>query len=368
MCSVDHQLTFECDEKNPDQYLFVVQAVSSAAQIVASFGIGDIARLVGSMKATLIFLIILTFAGNFLYSCASTLTVGCILGGRILCGVASASGALVFSYITATTTDRSKVFKHGSCYRTAAGFFMAISQLVAIFGSYCNFKIGSFKVSSNNAPTFISSFIMVFVAGGLMFVLESPAIPPQKNSMSFQSALYKFFTAERVTLLGSIIVLWGMFLASFIMSEVVYFMPVFLSQSLRWKTEFQGVAFMVASLIGISGSLLLPKIVEHLSERRDGKSQLQSELFSTNMSESLADEKKNHIADLKKDRIFKNQVMLTLACSICVGWPSFRDRSQRDLQGQKAFSHQYRLFFCHWIVDRYVLLQRYGINIARVIF
>lgn len=252
----------KCGESDVSHYLFIVQAVSACVQIVASFVIGDIAQKLGSVKWCIIFLFFLSFVGNFLYSCSSVISLSTILGGRILCGVASASGALIYSYITAIHKERAKVFTFVSAYRTAAGFFMALSQLVAIFGSYCDFHIHNFKVNSNNGPTFICSFIILAVMILLIFVLENPASPTKKTSMSFTEALKGFFCAPKLSLIGGIILLWGMFFASFLMSEVVYFMPVFLTESLKWETKYQGVSFMIASLIGIAGSLLFPYLIE----------------------------------------------------------------------------------------------------------
>lgn len=230
----------------------------------------------------------------------------------MLCGVASASGALIFSYVTANNADRAKVFKLVSIYRTSAGFFMAISQLVAIFGSYCDFTIGNFRVNSNNAPTFISSFVMALVVVALVFVLGNPAVPTEKASISFQRALREFFSAKKNKLLGSLIILWGMFLASFLMSEVVYFMPIFLTQSLGWETKHQGVAFMVASLIGVCGSLLFPSILKKITLRIGKKKEIDVEASSSDLHNSLKLEKREQEQLSKKQSVFKTQVILTI--------------------------------------------------------
>lgn len=301
----------KCGELNVVHYLFVVQAVSSAVQIITSIIIGDVARWVGSIKWTFVFLIFLSFVGNFLYSCASVVSVHSILGGRILCGLASASGALIYSYITTTNTDRAKVFKYISSYRSAAGCLMAISQLIAIFGSYVDFHIGHFKVSSNNAPTFICSFVMLLLVVCLMLVLKNPSVPPRRDSMSFKSALRDFCSAEINQLLGSIVVLWGMFLASFLMSEVVYFMPVFLTESLGWDTKFQGVAFMVASIIGICGNLLFPYITKQRSEREINHLQKQVNRLEL-VCESIDNEKQQQLELFKKNFMFQKQVLISL--------------------------------------------------------
>ncbi|KAM9920072.1 hypothetical protein OXX59_007488 [Metschnikowia pulcherrima] len=309
----------ECGGKNVSHYLFVVQAVSASVQIVASFIIGDIAQRVGSIKWCIIALFLLSFAGNFLYSCASTISLSTILGGRILCGVASASGALIYSYITAIHKERTKVFKFVSAYRTASGFFMAISQLVAIFASYCDFKIHNFKVNSNNGPTFVCSFIILAVTALLVFVLENPAVPTRKTKMSFTKALQGFFSAPKWTLAGGIILLWGMFFASFLMSEVVYFMPVFLTESLGWETKFQGVAFMVASIIGICGSLVFPHLIEmpirkkekEFNSQAESQSKLSEKSHISRNSEESADRKQEFEA-YKKNALYNNQIVLSL--------------------------------------------------------
>lgn len=285
--------------------MFIVQSVSAAAQIVASCVIGEIAQRLGSMKWCIIALFIISFAGNFLYSCASQVSLSAIIGGRVLCGVASSSGALIFSYITALKKDQTKVFKYIAIYRTAAGMFMAISQLIAIFGSYCDFQIKSFKVGSHNAPTFICSFIMLIIAIIFIPLLLDAEVPKKKVQLSFQIALHKFFTVPRNRLFATLILLWSMFFASFLMSEVVYFMPVFLTKSLRWDTKYQGVAFMVASIFGIIGSATSLKIMEMLLTRKEKRIQV-LEIGTTDKEPSLVLEK------LKKGYLYTTQVKLTL--------------------------------------------------------
>lgn len=287
-----------------------MQAISASVQIVASLVIGQVAQSVGSIKWTIIGLFLLSFVGNFIYSCASTISLSSILGGRILCGIASATGALIFSYITAVHTDKVKVFKFVSAYRTAAGVFMAISQLVAILASYCEFKIKSFKVNSNNAPTFICSFIMLAISFALVFLLENPAVPKKKSQYSFAKALHGFFSAKKTILIGSLIVLWGMFLASFLMSEVVYFMPVFLTLSLGWETKFQGVSFMIASIIGVSGSLISPKILEIPIKRKEKNFKVMEKEQDSEIDSY--EDVKQEFEKYKKTAVHNNQVTLVI--------------------------------------------------------
>lgn len=298
--------------------MFIVQAVSAAVQIVASLIIGEVAQKVGSIKWCLVGLFLLSFAGNFIYSCASTISLSTILGGRILCGVASSSGALVFSYITATHKEKLEVFKYVSVYRTAAGLFMAISQVVAILASYCDFSINNFRVHANNAPTFVCSFIMLSMTAALVYLLANPDVPQKKAQVSFFKALKTFFNVKWSQLVGSLILMWGMFLASFLMSEVVYFMPVFLTQSLKWDIKYQAVAFLIASIIGVVGSVISPTLVELPIKRREKEFKALEEKHDL---ESSFMEAKADYETYKKKALHHNQVSLTLVslCNALVG-------------------------------------------------
>lgn len=97
--------------------MFRIQAISAAVQVFVSFIIGDIAAFLGSIKWVIVGLYFLSFVGNFLYSCGGAVSLNTLLGGRIICGAASASGAIVFSYITSIAQDRGIVFKLLSIYR-----------------------------------------------------------------------------------------------------------------------------------------------------------------------------------------------------------------------------------------------------------
>ncbi|CAI4746758.1 AAR_G0047690.mRNA.1.CDS.1 [Saccharomyces cerevisiae] len=251
----------ENGETDPDKFLFRIQAISAAVQVFVSFIIGDIAAFLGSIKWVIVGLYFLSFVGNFLYSCGGAVSLNTLLGGRIICGAASASGAIVFSYITSIAQDRGIVFKLLSIYRTAAGIFMALAQLIVIFFGYCDFKIKGYRIVSYNAPTFASSFIILAVCLLLVVVLENPEVKVTNSENSLFSALKQFFRVERKKLISCLILLWSMFLSSFIMSEVVYFMPLFLTLHVNWDTKFQGIAFMVASIPGVAGSYFAPKLI-----------------------------------------------------------------------------------------------------------
>ena len=278
-----------------------MQAVYASVQVFVSFIIGNIAEWVGSIKFVIVILYFLSFVGNFLYSCGGAVSLNTLLGGRIICGAASASGAIVFSYITSITPDRVFVFKLLSMYRTAAGIFMALAQLVAIFFGYCDFKIKGYRINSFNAPTFASSFIILAICLLLIVVLENPEVKKftKVQNQTFLSALKQFFNVGRKRLISCLILLWSMFLSSFIMSEVVYFMPLFLTLQVHWDTKFQGIAFMVASILGVAGSYFAPKLIDIKCIFR------KAEEDGLNESETIECEK---LGVEKKDFLYCNQV------------------------------------------------------------
>ncbi|CAI1732400.1 hypothetical protein SEUBUCD646_0N03780 [Saccharomyces eubayanus] len=282
-----------------------MQAVSASVQVFVSFIIGNIAEWVGSIKFVIVILYFLSFVGNFLYSCGGAVSLNTLLGGRIICGAASASGAIVFSYITSITPDRAVVFKLLSMYRTAAGICMALAQLVAIFFGYCDFKIKGYRITSFNAPTFASSFIILAICLLLIVVLENPEVKFTKlQNQTFLSALKQFFSVGRKRLIACLILLWSMFLSSFIISEVVYFMPLFLTLKIHWDTKFQGIAFMVASILGVAGSYFAPKLINIQTIFR------KAEEDDLNESETIECEK---LGVEKKDYLYRNQVFLSIS-------------------------------------------------------
>ncbi|QHS75962.1 Pul3p SPAR_N03640 [Saccharomyces paradoxus] len=292
-------------ETDPDKFLFRIQAISAAVQVFVSFIIGDIAAFFGSIKWVIVGLYFLSFVGNFLYSCGGAVSLNTLLGGRIICGAASASGAIVFSYITSIARDRGIVFKLLSIYRTAAGIFMALAQLIVIFFGYCDFKIKGYRIASYNAPTFASSFIILAVCVLLTIVLENPKVKVSNSeNNSLFSALRQFFSVKREKLISCLILLWSMFLSSFIMSEVVYFMPVFLTLHVNWDTKFQGIAFMAASILGVAGSYFAPKLINIGCPCDRAKEDGLDESETT--GSETAEEK-------KKDSLYSGQVFLSVS-------------------------------------------------------
>ncbi|CAI4050588.1 hypothetical protein SKDZ_14G3840 [Saccharomyces kudriavzevii ZP591] len=212
---------------------------------------------------------------------------------------------MVFGYITSVSPNRMVVFKLTSIYRTAAGGFMALSQLVVIFFGYCDFKIKGYHITSYNAPTFASGFIILTVCFLLIVVLENPEVKSNNlQSKSFLGALKKFLTAGRERLISCLILLWSMFLSSFVMSEVFYFMPLFLTLHVGWDTKFQSVAFMVASMLGITGSYFAPKLI---SIRYFCKSAEEDDVKESGTT-------KNEKLEVdKKDSLYSKQVYLSIS-------------------------------------------------------
>lgn len=288
-----------------------MQAVSAAVQVFASFFIGNIVELVGSMRWTIISLYFLSFVGNFLYSCGGAISPGTLLGGRIICGTASASGAVIFSYITSVTTEKEVVFKLVAIYRTSAGICMALSQVVAILFGLLDFKIRGYQINSYNAPTFAASFFILAICSLLVIVLEDPGEKPKKGQNTNFFAVWKqFFSTKRSRLFSCLILLWCMFLSSFIMSEVMYFMPVFLTLHLDWQTKFQGVSFMIASILGVAGSYFAPKLIHTKLFTKSSKI-IHSESESTHSNE-LEKQVILKTKEIEKDSLYVNQVKFSL--------------------------------------------------------
>lgn len=298
----------QCGSDDPESYLFVLQAVSAAVQVFFSFFIGDIAEYVGSIKWILIFLYFLSFVGNFLYSCAGAISLNALLGGRIICGTASSSGALVYSYISAITKDKTTVFKLFSIYRTSAGISMALAQLVAILFALCDFTIRGYQITSYNAPTFASSFMVLLICFILVFVLEDPPIKKTRKEQSYLNAWKKFFCADSNKLIACIILLWNMFLSTFFMCEILYFMPIFLTLKVGWKVEYEGVAFMISAILGVSGSFFAPNLVKLFSKLNSRATQNDTTDSSGNVK--MEKEKTEQIRDMNE--LHRNQVSLTI--------------------------------------------------------
>lgn len=85
-------------------------------------------------------------------------------------------------------------------------------------------------------------------------------------------------------------------------------MPIFLTLHVNWQTKFQGVSFMVASILGVAGSYFAPKLVSvKLFSRK---------VIETNIEESDSIESKKLVLgdtkDEKKDNLYKNQVRFSI--------------------------------------------------------
>ncbi|CUS24356.1 LAQU0S15e02652g1_1 [Lachancea quebecensis] len=294
--------------KNPEHFLSVLQAVSAAVQVLSSFFIGNISEWIGSIKWIIVALYFLSFVGNFLYSCGGAISLNTLLVGRIICGAASASGAVVYSYITLVVQERSATFELLSNYRTSAGLCMAFGQLVAILFALCDFKIGNYRITCFNAPTFASSFIILITGVLLAVLLEDPKVTKCNDKrVDLIGAWRQFFDAPARKIIACLILLWTMFLSTLIIGEVLYFMPVFLALQIHWKTEYEGAAFMVAAFLGVLGSLLAPKVVRIVSERELSEDVPLEKRASGEDAKAM-----NPNEQLKGNVLYRNQVFLSI--------------------------------------------------------
>lgn len=108
------------------------------------------------------------------------------------------------------------------------------------------------------------------------------------------------------------------------MSEVVYFMPLFLTLHVNWDTKFQGIAFMVASILGVTGSYFAPKLINvgcSCGRAKDGG----LEESDTTGSETV---------EVKKKRFAVQRSSFSVhLCIVCfIAGTSFYDWSIRSLE------------------------------------
>ncbi|TIB97846.1 Creatinase/aminopeptidase [Wallemia mellicola] len=235
-----------------DRYLAVTQAVSALAQFIVSLSIGVFAAKVHSLKWTIVVCIALSFAGNFLYSCAGVgalNNVGAIIGGRILCGIASGSSGLAMGFIAISTANVDRL-EALSQYRTYAGIALVLGPaLNALFG-LIDIKIGNYTINENNAPTYCSSFIMALLAILLGLFLSNKTKPAPNPIVP----AIEFFRRGHYG--PSLIILCSMLSSSYVSALILYVLPDRLSSFWGFSTGVQAGLQTAVYAAGLIGSLL----------------------------------------------------------------------------------------------------------------
>lgn len=259
-------------------WLFVIQAASAAVQIVASFAFGVVAKYVRSVKYCISACFLVSFGGNFLYSCGgpgSLKSIGAILAGRVLTGLGSASAAGAYAYISNLPFDKRDISNCFFFFRNSAGITMGLSQVVVIGLSYVKFNVGSYEINEYNASTFVTSFV-ILVAGILLGIFldnEIGIVPPESPDFKVeemdesntdsqekitQKSLWEKVKDEPSRYLfvpGNILFVSATSL--YIMSSVSYYFPLFYTVIMRYGPRDQGIAFIIVALTAIAVSILL---------------------------------------------------------------------------------------------------------------
>lgn len=261
-------------------FLDVAQACGAAAQIVVSLSIGYIARWMNTMKWVALPIIALSAVGNFLYSCAGAGALNSawiVVAGRVLSGIASGSGGIAYSYIaTVYPSAKESVFGY-RVFRNSIAVYMILAQLLSIAFSYCDFKVGDYHINSMNAPTFITSFLVSGTVIVLAVIMENPN--PSANLQAKQSeqklpeevkqADYKKeFNIHHSwdTYCIPFLIILENFIASFLISILMYMFPLFYTLHVGWKTLYQSIGLVIVLFISTIISILIPYT---LSKKRD---------------------------------------------------------------------------------------------------
>ncbi|KAA8907644.1 hypothetical protein TRICI_004935 [Trichomonascus ciferrii] len=252
-------------------FLDVAQACGAAAQIVVSLSIGYVASWAKTMKWVALPIISLSAVGNFLYSCAGPGAINSawvVVVGRIFSGMASGSGGIAYSYIAAVyPSTKGSVFGY-RVFRNSIALYMMLAQILSIAFSYCDFKVGDYNINSMNAPTFITSFLVSATVIILAVIMENPR-PSSKTKQSQQdhpeecnehtseksssklNQLWSTYSIPLLTILEN-------FIASFLISILMYIFPLYYTLLVKWKTLYQSIGLVIVLFSSTIISILIP--------------------------------------------------------------------------------------------------------------
>lgn len=122
------------------------------------------------------------------------------------------------------------------------------------------------------------------------------------------------------------------------MSEVIYYMPIFLTLHVEWDSKFQAVTFMAASILGVTGSYFAPKLISI------GYSPNRTKQESVNELDKI---ESKYVETAKRNSLYSNQVFLSIsALSISlVGQAFMIGASEASFETQINAYHKLRYFF-----------------------
>lgn len=281
-------------------YLSVTQLLPAAIQFLVSILVGPTVAYFGcSLKWPMVFFIMCSSIGNFIYSCAGTHAIGnvwAMIGGRMLSGLASGSSSLSMTYIVVSSSTEERL-KALSNYRTFAGIALVVGPILSLALTTFTFMIGNFEVSGNNAPTFVSSGISLCIA-----IITAIAVQDkQANQLNFLKVLCShqdaMFQGGRLVWLIPLLGLSLLFISSFLMADILYLMSDLMRSPDHWGlglTLISGLqaAVFLAALIGSIFTETMRKAIGKYSKKWFPAQRLvqlkDTELQTKNKSYSLA--------------------------------------------------------------------------------
>lgn len=235
-------------ERNAPYYVSLTQLLPAAVQVVVSLMIGPIVGMLGSsLKWPTVVLVAMCAIGNFVYSCAGEHAIGSVwalIGGRMVCGLASGASSLSMAYLSVSTTaaERLPAF---SAYRTIMGVALVMGPLLSIPLTTFAFDVGEYRVDGTNASTFVAAAIAAVVTGiTAIYIKERKAakvdfvkIIAERGSMEWSSPA---------------ICLAVMFLSSFLMADTMYLLSVMLTAPKQWSLGLTLASGLQAIVFGVS--------------------------------------------------------------------------------------------------------------------
>ena len=274
-------------------YVSMAQFLSAAVQFVTSMLIGPIVAYFGaSIKWGIVVLVFCSAVGNFIYSCAgrhAISSVWAIVGGRLICGIASGSTALAMAYIVSSSTLDERL-PALSLYRTFGGIAFVIGPLLSVVLTLFTFHIGLFAVSPNNASTFVASGIFLC----LSIVTALGLADKKATQLNFVSYLTK--QSEELFLNGTEVwlmpfyMLFFLFISAFLMAGVQFIMSDLLRSPDHWGLNLTLISGLQAIVFffALFGSLFAESFRKFIAQVLGNVSKAYADLISSPLTDKSA--------------------------------------------------------------------------------
>lgn len=211
-------------------FVSLAQLLPSAVQFLVSLAVGPAVGLLGcSLKWAIVAFVAACAIGNVLYSCAgqhAISSVWAIIGGRMVCGLASGASSLSMAYLSVSTSPAERLPAF-SAYRTVAGVALILGPLLSVPLTLFSFNVGDYRIDGTNAPTFFSAASAAAVAITSALFIEDHAA----NRMDTRA----FAELRTMRWAGPSLCLAAMFVSAFLMADVMYLMSVMLTSPEYWR-------------------------------------------------------------------------------------------------------------------------------------